>query len=73
MIQFMNEGNIRVMPETPGIDISTLNEPTAEQYARIESLVNNSKREGYFYIDFSNEKGFDHSNVPWNQGTGRAA
>ena len=32
MTRFMNYGNIRIMGESPGIDISSKVEPTAEQY-----------------------------------------
>ncbi len=57
MITFMNDGNVRVMPESTGIDLSGKAEPTAEQYRAIRRLVNEWSREGEFAIDYSNENG----------------
>lgn len=57
MNAFMNEGNIRVMAESPGIDISTETPLTSEQYKTIKEMVNEYKDKGYFSIDFSNRDG----------------
>lgn len=56
MIQFIARGNIRVMPESPGINLQV--EPTQEQYKQIESLVERlGWNEKYFSVDFDNEYG----------------
>ena len=55
MITFMNDGNIRIMAETPGIDI--VKEPTADQYAQIRAMARRFAGKEYFNVDFSNEYG----------------
>ena len=57
MVAFMTDGNIRVMAETPGIDISSGTEPTREQYAQIRSMARRFAGEEYFNIDFTDERG----------------
>ena len=57
MLKFMGEGNIRIMAETPGIDISSAVEPTRNQYYTIERFANDSKKRGYFAVDFTDANG----------------
>ena len=57
MTRFMNGGNIRVMAETPGIDISNVAEPTREQYAKIRSFAQESAGKRFFNVDISDENG----------------
>ena len=58
MIRFMNDGNIRIMAETPGLDISSSVEPTNEQYALIRKFAReNGSKERYFAVDISDENG----------------
>jgi hypothetical protein len=55
MVEFMSLGNIRVSPETPGIDLVL--EPTQEQYVKIKNFVEKMQSQEFFNIDFSDEKG----------------
>lgn len=56
MIEFMGRGNIRVNPESPGINIQIA--PTEEQYKQIQSLVENlGWKEKEFTVDFDNAAG----------------
>lgn len=55
--RFMRDGNIRIMAESPGIDISTLVEPSKEQYATIRKFINEYANKGYFNVDLSDENG----------------
>lgn len=57
MTRFMNDGNIRIMAETPGVDISSKIAPTKEQYSTIRSFIYDSANREYFSIDFSDENG----------------
>ena len=57
MNRFMKDGNIRIMAESPGLDICNTVEPTKEQYATIRRFVNENRGEEYFSIDFSDERG----------------
>lgn len=57
MIKFMGEGNIRIMAETPGIDISSSAEPTSEQYTTIKRFVREYAKEKYFAIDLTDQNG----------------
>lgn len=57
MNRFINYGNIRIMAEAPGLDISAAHEPTAEQYRTIKGFVRESYDEGYFAVDFTGEGG----------------
>lgn len=56
MIRFMNEGNIRVHPESNGIDISEVVEPTQSQYNSIYNYFDMLTEDG-FRVDMSNEDG----------------
>lgn len=53
MIAFMNAGCIRVMPESPGLDIAV--RPTAAQIDIIRRFANYYR--GAVYIDISDKKG----------------
>ena len=56
MIEFMARGNIRVAPESPGINLIV--EPTDAQYEQITSLVERlGWKEKEFHVDFDNENG----------------
>lgn len=56
MIEFMSRGNIRVIPEYPGINLQV--EPTAEQYEQIRSLIDNvAWKEQQFSVDFDDKRG----------------
>ena len=57
MIRFMNDGNIRVMAETPGLDLCSEVEPTNEQYAAIKRFAEESRRKEYFSVDLSDKNG----------------
>lgn len=66
LIEFMNEGNIRLIPEIPGIDIST--PPTHEQWVALKDYIQywvSKKR--HFEIQFSNSKG---EQVDWQEFNG---
>ena len=58
MMQFMKDGNIRVMAETPGVDIATTAEPTREQYEAIRNMARRFAGEEYFNVDLTDEKGY---------------
>ena len=53
LIQFMNEGNIRLMPETAGIDLVT--KPNKEQLTALREFIN--YHHGEVILDISDSKG----------------
>lgn len=55
MIQFMSEGNIRLMPETGGINLQM--EPTDEQYSGLRRYIAWALRHDGVALDFDNENG----------------
>ncbi len=57
LTRFMNDGNIRIMAESPGIDVSAQLEPTNEQYSTIRKFVYEYAKEGFFNVDISDESG----------------
>lgn len=57
MIAFMHGGNIRMMPEAPGVDIASTIEPTAQQYATLRKFVREYAEDEYLNIDFTNDAG----------------
>ena len=57
MNAFMSEGNIRVMAESPGLDISKEASLTSAQYKTIKEMVYEYQDKGRFLIDFSNADG----------------
>jgi hypothetical protein len=57
MVKFMSDGNIRIMAETPGVDIFSKTEPTSEQYNAIRQMAQRFAGEEYFNVDFTDEKG----------------
>ena len=56
MVEFMRRGNIRVMPEQPGINLQI--EPTEAQYRQIQNLVETlGWKNKEFSVDFDNANG----------------
>ncbi|MBR2388153.1 MAG: hypothetical protein IKB02_05460 [Clostridia bacterium] len=55
--RFVKDGNIRIMAESPGIDISSVAEPTKEQYATIRKFINEYSDKGFFNVDLTDENG----------------
>lgn len=53
--EFMNDGNIRVNPQSPGIELSK--EPTSEQYEKISEMIRFFLNRGHFFVDCVNEEG----------------
>ncbi len=49
LTSFMNEGNIRVMPETGAIDISSAVEPTNAQYKKINDFLDHYWKDWHPY------------------------
>lgn len=65
--RFLADGNIRIMAESPGIDIASGVEPTAEQYAMLRKFINShGVRDGEFYIDFSDKDGHRMGSYTYN-------
>ena len=63
LIEFMNEGNIRLIPEIPGIDI--VKEPTEDQWKHLGDYISYMVgRNHYFVVQFSNEEG---QQVDWKE------
>lgn len=63
LIEFMNEGNIRLIPEIPGIDI--VKEPTEDQWKCLENYISYMVgRSHYFMVQFSNKNG---QQVDWKE------
>lgn len=65
MLAFMGDGNIRVMAETPGIDIAYGVEPSKEQYEVISRFAQSAKKNGFFSIDITDEKGNTVANLTY--------
>jgi hypothetical protein len=65
MLKFMGSGNVRIMAETPGIDIAVGVEPTKEQYSTIGKFVNDSISNRYFSVDFTDSKGITVANLEY--------
>lgn len=66
LIEFMNEGNIRLIPEIPGIDI--VKEPTEAQWKALKDYISYMVgRNHYFMLQFSNEKG---QQIDWKEYNG---
>ena len=66
MMAFMKDGNIRVMAETPGVDIVSTKEPTTEQYAAIRNMARRFAGEEYFNVDFTDEKGYNADSIEYD-------
>ena len=64
--RFLSDGNIRIMAESPGIDLASGVEPTAEQYAAIRRFVkSHGTQEGQFFVDFSDAEGHKAGNYAY--------
>lgn len=57
MIAFMRYGNVRIMDETPGIDVSTVEALTKEQIDTIKKHVRESAGRGLYVVDFDDADG----------------
>lgn len=56
--RFIEEGNIRLMPEGPGVDMSTAAKPTKAQLAKISEMAETLGRsKGNFSLDITGENG----------------
>ena len=66
MMAFMRDGNIRVMAETPGVDIIASKEPTTEQYAAIRNMARRFAGEEYFNVDFTDDRGFNVDSIEYD-------
>lgn len=65
--RFMSDGNIRIMAESPGIDLASGIEPTKEQYAALRKFINtNGVKDGQFFVDFSDKEGHRAGNYSYN-------
>lgn len=65
--RFMRDGNIRIMAESPGIDLTSVVEPTKEQYAALRKFINtNGVAEGQFFVDFSGAEGENVGKYAYN-------
>ena len=57
MLKFIGEGNIRLMPESPGVDMSADTEPTKQQYTILKRMIEYlGTKEKYFSVDFTDTK-----------------
>ena len=65
MVAFMAGGNIRIMAESPGIDISTAVEPTAAQYTAIRNMAYRFADEEYFNLDLTDKNGNNVGNIEY--------
>lgn len=64
MIEFIARGNIRVIPEYPGINLTV--EPTESQYQQLKSLIENlGWKEKAFAVDFDNANGDTIDNLSY--------
>ena len=66
MMAFMRDGNIRVMAETPGVDIVASKEPTTEQYAAIRNMARRFAGEEYFNVDFTDDRGYNVDSIEYD-------
>ena len=66
MMAFMRDGNIRVMAETPGVDIVASAEPTREQYAAIRNMARRFAGEEYFNVDFTDDNGYNVDSIEYD-------
>lgn len=67
MNRFMNMGNVRVMAESPGLDISNVVPLTMQQMAGIRSFVRNFN-DGNVYIDISDKDGKQIASYEYHEG-----
>ena len=65
MVAFMADGNIRIMAESPGIDISTEAEPTTAQYTAIRNMAYKFAGEEYFNLDLTDKNGNNVGNIEY--------
>ena len=58
MIRFMGDGNVRVMAESPGVDIVIDSSLTEQQIDRIKQMASQlGRKNGYFAVDFTDKRG----------------
>lgn len=57
LTRFLNDGNIRVIAESPGLDIASAKEPTTQQYTQIRKFAAEYADKRFLNVDFSDENG----------------
>lgn len=65
LVQFMREGNIRIMPESGGINLSVM--PTREQERALDDFI--SKERGEVVLDIDDDRGNTVASVEYPRGT----
>lgn len=65
MIEYMNQGNIRIMPESNGINLSVL--PTASQFEALDDYI--SRARGEVILDIDDNNGNTLHSVEYPKGT----
>ena len=65
LVQFMREGNIRIMPESGGINLSVA--PTKEQERSLDDFI--SKERGEVVLDLDDDRGNTVASVEYPRGT----
>lgn len=65
MIKYMNQGNIRIMPESNGINLSVL--PTASQFEALDDYI--SRARGEVILDIDDNNGNTLHSVEYPKGT----
>lgn len=65
MIEYMNQGNIRIMPESNGINLSVL--PTASQFEALDDYI--SRARGEVILDIDDNNGNTLHSVKYPKGT----
>ena len=65
MIDFINRGNIRIMPEVGGVELSAV--PTKAQKEALDSFI--SKNRGEITLDISDENGDNLLSIEYPRGT----
>ena len=65
LVQFMREGNIRIMPESSGINLSVM--PTKAQERALDDFI--SKERGEVVLDLDDDRGNTVASVEYPRGT----
>lgn len=65
MIEYMNQGNVRIMPESNGINLSVL--PTASQFEALDDYI--SRARGEVILDIDDNNGNTLHSVEYPKGT----
>lgn len=64
--KFINDGNVRIIERSPGIELSTKVAPTISQFNTLGRFIDQCSSKGRLYVDFTDENGENIGSITYD-------